>query len=71
MVTELKPRTEQGQGTGYRRCDGCPRCQDQDAAWCSQPHPQYNGLHPVCKRCRHCALRGSHADDTSDLITNP
>ena len=30
-------------------------------------HPQYNNLHPVCRKCGHCVLRGKHSDDTSDL----
>ena len=65
-------------GSGYRRCEGCPRCQDSDAGFCkvqhsgvyqSQTYQQvipYVG-HPICKKCGHCVLRGSHADDISDL----
>ena len=67
MTTPAEPQVGQGQDTGYRRCEGCPRCQDQNAPWCSIPHPEYGNLHPVCQHCRHCVLRGSHADDTSDL----
>ncbi len=59
---------------GYRRCEGCPRCQDPDAGFCKASHPEvwaagwrYKDHHPVCRKCRHCVLRGSHADDISDL----
>ena len=68
MVTVTERETQQGQGTGGRYCEGCPRCQDANAGFCSQPHPQYNNLHPVCRRCGHCVLRGSHNDDISDLL---
>ena len=40
---------------------------DDSAGFCKQSHPRYNGLHPVCRVCGHCALRGSHSDDISDL----
>ena len=29
--------------------------------------PKYGRLHPVCRRCGHCVLRGRHDDDASDL----
>ena len=76
MVTTLeKPavRTQTGSGSGYSSCDGCPRCQRPDAGFCSNPHPQFNNLHPVCKSCGHCVLRGEHndsADDLDDLAAN-
>jgi len=34
---------------------------------CPQYHQDFGGLHPVCKVCRHCVLRGKHQDDGSDL----
>ena len=49
-----------------------PRCQDAaNAGFCKQIHkPEYGNLHPVCRRCGHCVLRGQHNDDTSDLEQN-
>ena len=49
-----------------------PRCQDAaTAGFCKQIHkPEYGNLHPVCRRCGHCVLRGQHNDDTSDLEQN-
>lgn len=74
MVTTLtRPEVQTGSGSGYRYCDGCPRCQKPNAPLCSTPHPQFNGLHPVCKVCGHCVLRGKHndpADDLDDLAGN-
>ena len=74
MVTTLtRPEVQTGSGSGYRSCDGCPRCQKPDAGFCSNPHPQFNNLHPVCKSCGHCVLRGEHndsADDLDDLAGN-
>lgn len=73
MTTVIdKPQTSTVVGSGYRRCEGCPRCQDPDAGFCKQYHVDINnggryGLHPVCRKCGHCVLRGSHADDISDL----
>ena len=69
MTTTLeRTSTEQASGVaGGGYCDGCPRCRDPKASWCQQPHPEYNGLHPVCKVCGHCVLRGTHKDDASDL----
>ncbi len=70
MVTTLtRPETQTGagSGSGYRSCDGCPRCQNPNAGFCSNPHPQFNGLHPVCKVCGHCVLRGEHNDSGDDL----
>ena len=70
MVTVLDRETatvtERSQDTTGRHCAGCPRCND-DPSMCKQPHPQYRNLHPVCRRCGHCVLRGKHSDDTSDL----
>ncbi len=51
------------------KCQGCPRCQDSSAGWCpgGENHTQYNeqrgnspNLHPVCRVCGHCWLRGEH-----------
>ena len=74
MVTTLtRPEVQTGSGSGYRYCEGCPRCQKPNAPFCSTPHPQFNGLHPVCKVCGHCVLRGKHndpADDLDDLAGN-
>ncbi|MEE2686903.1 MAG: hypothetical protein VX921_01500 [Chloroflexota bacterium] len=67
MTTLTDRETQQGQGTGDRYCEGCPRCNDSSAGFCTQRHAQYNNLHPVCRTCGHCALRGSHSDDLSDL----
>ena len=67
MVTVTDKDTQRSQGTGGRFCEGCPRCTDESVGFCKQSHPQYNNLHPVCRVCGHCALRGSHSDDTSDL----
>ena len=67
MVTNTDRETQRSQGTGGRYCEGCPRCQDDSAGFCKQSHPQFNNLHPVCRKCGHCALRGSHSDDLSDL----
>jgi len=67
MVTVTDRETERSQRVGGRYCEGCPRCADDDAGFCKQSHPQHNNLHPVCRKCGHCVLRGSHADDTSDL----
>ena len=49
-----------------------PRCQDAaNAGFCKQTHnPEYGNLHPVCRSCGHCVLRGQHNDDTSDLEQN-
>ena len=68
MVTVLDPETRQAQGSRGRYCEGCPKCNDDPSSFCKQPHPQHNNLHPVCRRCGHCVLRGSHDDDTSDLL---
>lgn len=76
MTTAVaEPQVERSQGSRNRWCEGCPRCQDSNAGFCKAYHPgsllktalQYEGLHPVCRRCGHCVLRGSHADDISDL----
>ena len=68
MTTTLtRPETAQSQMAGGGNCEGCPRCQDATAGFCKQPHPRYGNLHPVCKTCGHCVLRGRHNDDTSDL----
>ena len=71
MVTSLEPRTQTGQGTGHRSCDGCPRCARPDSPTCNIPHPKFANRHPVCKVCGHCVLRGQHQDDASDLDDQP
>ena len=48
------------------KCDGCPRCNPKvpaDSAWCAIQHPRWAPLHPVCRLCGHCVLRGKHDDD--------
>ena len=68
MTTLLRePETRAGHGQDQGKCDGCPRCQDSGAPLCPQYHQDFGGLHPVCKVCRHCVLRGKHQDDGSDL----
>lgn len=70
MVTTIERpevQTRAGSGTGYGHCEGCPRCENPDAPLCSYNHRQFNGLHPVCKVCGHCVLRGEHMDDGDDL----
>ena len=70
MTTTLtRPETEYSQTAGGRSCESCPRCQDAaNAGFCKQTHnPEYGNLHPVCRSCGHCVLRGQHNDDTSDL----
>ena len=68
MVTMLDPRTKTQQGSGERECPGC---QDSQASLCKQPHPKFKNLHPVCKVCGHCLLRGKHRDEGSDLDDHP
>ncbi len=67
VTTLPEQETRVSQGPGGRYCEGCPRCQDAGAGFCTMRHPQYNNLHPVCRRCGHCVLRGKHNDDISDL----
>ena len=67
VTTLPEQETRVSQGSGGRYCEGCPRCQDDGAGFCTMRHPQYNNLHPVCRRCGHCVLRGKHNDDISDL----
>ena len=70
MTTTLtRPETEYSQMAGGRKCEGCPRCKDAaNAGFCKKIHkPEFGNLHPVCRRCGHCVLRGQHNDDTSDL----
>lgn len=43
---------------GFGRYDVCPRCENPSAPHCFNRHPQFSGLHPVCKVCGHCARRG-------------
>ncbi len=69
MTTTLtRPETARSQMAGGGRCKGCPRCQDANAGFCKQNHPRHGNLHPVCKTCGHCVLRGRHDDDISDLV---
>ena len=67
MVTELERETQESVGHSDRYCDGCPRCKDSDAPFCRQQHLRWQGLHPVCRRCGHCVLNGTHEDNTDDL----
>lgn len=65
--TETKPEVQTG-GTGRdRKCPGCPRCKDSQAPLCGSYHPETPGVHPVCKWCGHCVLRGTHIDDAEDV----
>ena len=66
-ITRPGTETEYSQMAGGRSCEGCPRCQDAaNAGFCKQTHnPEYGNLHPVCRSCGHCVLRGQHNDDTS------
>ena len=50
---------------GY--CEGCPRCQKPEGSWCSSYHQETPGVHPICKWCGHCVLRGKHIDDATDV----
>jgi len=50
-----------------RYCEGCPRCKDNNIGFCKESHIKFNNLHPICRRCGHCVLRGKHNDDISDL----
>ena len=68
---ETATRPQTGSGSQTPRCDGCPRCQDANAPLCHLHHEKYAGRHPVCRLCRHCVLRGKHADDASDLDEHP
>ena len=69
VTTVARPdrQTETEVGAGFGRCAGCPRCEHPSVPLCSSRHPQFSGLHPVCKVCSHCVLRGEHLDDASDL----
>ena len=68
-VTERETRAVNMAGGGD--CSGCPRCRDDGAGFYRMPHPQYNGLHPVCRTCGHCVLKGEHDDDISGLQRDP
>ena len=73
MTTEIiiREETSVGDSTSGRYCDGCPRCTDANAGFCKTKHRFVTnnnmGLHPVCRRCGHCVLRGTHNDPTDDL----
>ena len=71
-ITRPGTEAEYSQMAGGRSCEGCPRCKDAaNAGFCKQTHnPEYGNLHPVCRSCGHCVLRGQHNDDTSDLEQN-
>ena len=49
-------------------CDGCPRCNGDNPDFCTEVHERYKPYHPLCKACRHCALRGTHDENGSDLL---
>ena len=70
MTTQIIERTSTDKTTKGRYCEGCPRCTDADAGFCPTNHVAYNRLHPVCKRCGHCVMRGKHDDNTSDIKWN-
>jgi len=67
MTTETQEATRTEFHVGKGRCPGCPRC--DDGSWCKggPDHARFNGLHPICKVCGHCVLRGTHLDDAADL----
>ena len=71
MVTIIEPKIEEktqlGDSGRDRKCSGCPRCKDPDPGICPTYHPETPGVHPVCKWCGHCVLRGSHIDDAEDV----
>lgn len=67
--TQPETRTQTGGGNRDNYCPGCPRCQNPDALLCSQHHEKWGGLHPRCKVCRCCVLRGRHLDPAEDLDT--
>lgn len=71
VATRPETHTQAGGSNRHGSCDGCPRCQDANAVYCTSYHQRFGGRHPVCKRCGHCVLRGSHQDDTSDLDRHP
>ena len=66
MATATLEKTERKTSSAEGFCPGCPRCERTDAPLCGNPHPQYRNLHPRCKACGHCVLKGSHRDDGSD-----
>ena len=51
MTTATRRETRRVDMAGGSSCEGCPRCSDPEAGFCRMPHPQYSGLHPVCKSC--------------------
>ena len=69
MATDLRTRSKPASGPGNYDgvCEGCPRCNDAQAPWCSTHHEKFAGMHPRCKTCGHCVMRGSHSDDAQDL----
>ena len=67
VLLDIKPEIELSVSSGGRSCAGCPRCTDKNAKWCTVQHKEHGNLHPVCRLCGHCVLRGSHNDDLSDL----
>ena len=68
-MTTATPDTERqvSHFAGGGECDGCPRCKDSEAGFCKQRHPKWSNLHPVCRTCGHCVLRGTHRDNIDDL----
>ena len=49
------------------RCEGCPRCKNGEVGLCTLMHPNYAPMHPLCRLCHHCVLRGRHDDTVDDL----
>ena len=71
MTTKTEEDTKTEFTVGRRKCPGCPRC--NDGTWCKgdPDHQRWNNLHPICKVCGHCVLRGTHLDDITDLQVWP
>ena len=70
MVTTLtRPETQTGagSGSGYRSCDGVRAARIPTRGSALTRIRSLNGLHPVCKVCGHCVLRGKHNDPGDDL----
>ena len=66
-TTRNETRPADAGTSAANRCEGCPRCDAPGTALCPACHGQYGGLHPRCKACGHCVLRGKHQDEGSDL----
>ena len=69
--TETSTRPRRSLDQERPKCPGCPRCQDPQSPTCQIQHPKFANLHPVCKTCQHCVLRGKHQDEAPDLEEHP